>query len=301
MNFSHFLINLFWINQPEKAREIVLHNKHSFSHWSAILDWQTFVCNFRRLWWNLRLFGWTYRESAAQLRHVGHDLVRTRDAVVLSLFLTQQLVPPVSLLLHHLRHPEWQRPHEVVTRGTVPVPCLDRQSLRIVVFGDWTAELTYSVRSDGAKKMSIYFTTSDFKKNLISRIMISTPRWNICPPFEVLNYFLLKRKFLYSAVSCPRDRSKRFTLYFPDRPVPSDSISASLGSIQPYATINARRLLVHISTTVYSQVLIYTANWTGASSTPEPLRFYNMYILMNAEGAMLFYSVYLQPLQITHC
>ena len=30
-------------------------------------------------------------------------------------------------------------------------------------------------------------------------------------------------------------------------------------SIQPYATINARRLLVHISTTVYSQILIYTA------------------------------------------
>ena len=38
----------------------------------------------------------------------------------------------------------------------------------------------------------------------------------------------------------------------------------SLGSIQPYVAINARRLLVHISTTVYSQVLIYTAEWTGA-------------------------------------
>ena len=33
----------------------------------------------------------------------------------------------------------------------------------------------------------------------------------------------------------------------------------SLGNIQPYATINARRLLVHISTPVYSQVPIYTA------------------------------------------
>ena len=41
----------------------------------------------------------------------------------------------------------------------------------------------------------------------------------------------------------------------PDRPVHSDTISASLGSIQPYA----QRLLVHISTTLYSQVLIYTA------------------------------------------
>ena len=37
------------------------------------------------------------------------------------------------------------------------------------------------------------------------------------------------------------------------------SISASLGSIQPYATINARMLLVHISTTIYSQVLLYSA------------------------------------------
>ena len=50
-----------------------------------------------------------------------------------------------------------------------------------------------------------------------------------------------------------------FALYFPDRPIHSDTISASLGSIQPYATINARRLLLHISTTVYNQVLIYTA------------------------------------------
>ena len=65
-----------------------------------------------------------------------------------------------------------------------------------------------------------------------------------------------KGKFLYSAVSSPQDCSKRFTLYFPDRPVHSDTISASLGSIQPYAASNARRLLVHISTTVYSQVLI---------------------------------------------
>ena len=68
-----------------------------------------------------------------------------------------------------------------------------------------------------------------------------------------------KGKFLYSAVSSPQDRSKRFTLYFPDRPVHSDTTSTSLGNIQPYATINMRRLLVHISITVYSQVLIYTA------------------------------------------
>ena len=61
---------------------------------------------------------------------------------------------------------------------------------------------------------------------------------------------LNKGKFLYSAASSPQDRSKRFTLYFPDRPVHSDTISASLWSIQPDATINGRRLLVHTSTSV---------------------------------------------------
>ena len=55
--------------------------------------------------------------------------------------------------------------------------------------------------------------------------------------FGVMTY--KKGKFLYSTVSSPQDRSKHFILYFPDRPVHSDTISASLGSIQPYATINA--------------------------------------------------------------
>ena len=68
-----------------------------------------------------------------------------------------------------------------------------------------------------------------------------------------------KGKFLCSAVSGPQACSKHLTLYFPDRPVQSDTISTSLGSIQPYTIINAQRLLMHISTTVYSQVLVYTA------------------------------------------
>ena len=50
--------------------------------------------------------------------------------------------------------------------------------------------------------------------------------------------------------------------YFPSRPVQSNTISISLSSIQP--TINARRLLVQISTTAYNQVHIHTAEWTGA-------------------------------------
>ena len=66
-------------------------------------------------------------------------------------------------------------------------------------------------------------------------------------------YWLIKKgKCLYSAVSKPQDCSKRFTLYLT---VQSDTISTFLGSIQPYATINARRLLLRISTTVCSQVL----------------------------------------------
>ena len=51
-----------------------------------------------------------------------------------------------------------------------------------------------------------------------------------------------------------------FTLYFPDRLVQSNTVSTSLGSIQPYVIINARRMLVPISNTVYSQVLNYTVD-----------------------------------------
>ena len=58
-----------------------------------------------------------------------------------------------------------------------------------------------------------------------------------------------KGKFLYSAVSNPQDCSKRFTLYFLGRPVQSDTITTYLGNIQPYAAINARKLLVYIYTT----------------------------------------------------
>ena len=57
-----------------------------------------------------------------------------------------------------------------------------------------------------------------------------------------IEYNKSKGKFLYSAVSSSQDHSnvKRFTLYFPGRPVHSDTNLASLGSIQPYATNNIR-------------------------------------------------------------
>ena len=83
--------------------------------------------------------------------------------------------------------------------------------------------------------------------------------WIVQSLIEYLNtkWQVDKTKFLYSEVSNPQDCSKCFTLYFAGRPVQSDTISTSLGSIQPYAAINARRLL--ISTTVYSQILLCTA------------------------------------------
>ena len=71
--------------------------------------------------------------------------------------------------------------------------------------------------------------------------------------------YLLNKQTLRSYIAqYPVLRTVLYTL-FPDTPVHSDTISASLGSIQPYDTINVRRLLVHISASIYSQVLIYIA------------------------------------------
>ena len=63
---------------------------------------------------------------------------------------------------------------------------------------------------------------------------------------------------LYSAVSSPLYRSKRFTLSSPGRPVHSDTVLGFSWKHSSHAAI-AQRLFTHISTTVYSQVLIYTA------------------------------------------
>ena len=69
---------------------------------------------------------------------------------------------------------------------------------------------------------------------------------------------------LYSVVSSPLDRSKRFTLSSPGRPVHSDTVLGFSWKHSSHAAI-AQRLFTHISTTVYSQVLIYTAESTEAS------------------------------------
>ena len=73
-----------------------------------------------------------------------------------------------------------------------------------------------------------------------------------------------KGMVLYSAVSSPLDRSKRFTLSSPGRPVHSDTVLGFSWKHSSHASI-AQRLSTHISTTVYSQILNYTAESTEAS------------------------------------
>ena len=73
-----------------------------------------------------------------------------------------------------------------------------------------------------------------------------------------------KGMVLYSAVSSPLDRSKRFTLSSPGRTVHSDTVLGFSWKHSSHAAI-AQRLFTHISTTVYSQILIYTSESTEAS------------------------------------
>ena len=75
---------------------------------------------------------------------------------------------------------------------------------------------------------------------------------------------MFKGMVLYSAVSSPLDRSKRFTLSSPGRPVHSDTVLVFSWKHSSHAAI-AQRLFTHMSTTVYSEVLIYTAASTEAS------------------------------------
>ena len=76
---------------------------------------------------------------------------------------------------------------------------------------------------------------------------------------------------LYSAVSSPLDRSKRFTLSSPGRPVHSDTVLGFSWKHSSHAAI-AQRLFTHISTTVYSRVLIYTAESTVSKYIRDSLQ-----------------------------
>ena len=74
---------------------------------------------------------------------------------------------------------------------------------------------------------------------------------------------------LCSAVSSPLDRSKRFTLFLPRQTCSfRHRLGPLLEAFWPCRNY-ARKLFVHISNTVYSQVLICTAEWTGASGENE--------------------------------
>ena len=69
--------------------------------------------------------------------------------------------------------------------------------------------------------------------------------------------------FLYSAVSSPLDRSKRFTLH--PRQTCSFRHQLLWEAFQPRSNYARRLVYTHISTSNYSQILIYTAECTGAS------------------------------------
>ena len=111
--------------------------------------------------------------------------------------------------------------------------------------------------SSGRCRTLVYISLSHYKcegHSSVDDVYGWVVSYHICTVILVVMAIVVKASSYI--VQYPQDRSKRFTLYFPDRPVHSEPISISLGSIQPYATINARRLLVHIVTTVYSQVFI---------------------------------------------
>ena len=85
--------------------------------------------------------------------------------------------------------------------------------------------------------------------------------------FKCVAMLKSKGKFLYSAASSP----KHFTLYFPGRPVQSDTISPSLRSIQPYAIINMCRLGCSYTNPPPS-IEPGSSKSRVQSSTSEPLR-----------------------------
>ena len=61
-----------------------------------------------------------------------------------------------------------------------------------------------------------------------------------------------------------KDCSKCFTVYFPGSPIQSET-DTSLGSMQPYAANNARRLLAHISITCLLPG-IHLYSWANVSN-----------------------------------
>ena len=115
------------------------------------------------------------------------------------------------------------------------------------------------------KRMMVSGMTDDIPE---VATIVEESRMDVYCANELFNDIILKTKkegmVLNSAVSSPLDRSKRFTLSSPGRPVHSDTVLGFSWKHSSHAAI-AQRLFTHISTTLYSQVLIYTAESTEAS------------------------------------
>ena len=81
--------------------------------------------------------------------------------------------------------------------------------------------------------------------------------------YKSMKSLRIRWAFFYIAVSSPKGCSDRFTLYpLGDLFIPTPTWL--LLEAFSHAAITARRPFIHISTTVYSQILIYTAEWTEA-------------------------------------
>ena len=68
---------------------------------------------------------------------------------------------------------------------------------------------------------------------------------NLYPFFYELRHKKVKVSFYIAQYPVLRTVQSAFTLYFPDRPVQSNTILTSLGSIQSHATINVRKAAFH--------------------------------------------------------
>ena len=97
---------------------------------------------------------------------------------------------------------------------------------------------------------------------------------------------MVKGKLLYSTVANTLDCSMHFLVYSPGRPVQLNTISTYL----PLCNLYAMTVYIQISTTVFSQVLIYIAEWTGAMQS------YNLPKVWHTNTVLLVESPKLQPL-----
>ena len=79
--------------------------------------------------------------------------------------------------------------------------------------------------------------------------------------------YLRKGKFLFSAVTNHQDSSKRFTLYFWQTCSIKHHFSYFAKHPALLQLLREGYSRTQISTTIYSQVLIHTAEWTGAMSS----------------------------------